>query len=92
MSSSPVNAKDLLGSYPAMLRAAQRAREAARIHGTPLVIMQNGKVVEIPPDKIKDLPQRLLKIAFGEDYGSKKCACGASGASPKRPKATKRDA
>jgi hypothetical protein len=58
--------KDLLGTYPAMLRAAQRAREVARYHGTPLVIMEKGKVVEIPPDRIKDLPKSLLKIAYGK--------------------------
>jgi hypothetical protein len=46
-----------------MLRAAQRAREVARMYGTPLVIMENGKVVEIPPDEIEDLPKELLEIA-----------------------------
>jgi hypothetical protein len=49
-----------------MLRAAQRAREVARMHGTPLVVLQKGKVVEIPPDKIKDLPKSLLRIAYGK--------------------------
>ena len=57
---------DMNGTYPAMLRAAQDAREIARRTGTPLVIMQKGKVVEIPPDKIKDLPKKLLKIAYGK--------------------------
>lgn len=67
---SPKNA-DMAGTYPAMLRAAQKAREVARRHKTPLVVMQKGKVVEIPPDKIKDLPKKLLKIAYGNS-GSKK--------------------
>jgi len=68
---SPENA-DMAGTYPAMLRAAQRAREVARLHGTPLVVMQKGKVVEIPPDKIKDLPKKLLKIAYGKSDHRKK--------------------
>jgi hypothetical protein len=55
-----------------MLRAAQRAREVARYHGTPLIVMEKGKIVEIPPDKIKDLPKSLLKIAYGKAGYKKK--------------------
>jgi hypothetical protein len=54
---------DMNGAYPAMLRAAQRAREVARMYKTPLVLWQDGKVVEIPPDEIEDLPKELLKLA-----------------------------
>lgn len=42
---------------PAMRRAAQRARELARMHSVPLVICRDGKVVHIPPDQIEDLPE-----------------------------------
>jgi len=69
----PENA-DMAGTYPAMLRAAQHGREVARRTGTPLVILQRGKVVEIPPDKIKDLSKKLLKIAYGKDYAQKTSA------------------
>ena len=72
MSKASSKKKDLLGTYPAMLRAAQRAREVARYHKTPLVVMEKGKVVEIPPGKIKDLPKNLLKIAYGSGGSRKK--------------------
>ncbi|MCE9546042.1 MAG: hypothetical protein K8T25_11050 [Planctomycetia bacterium] len=36
---------DIQGSYPALLRAAQRARELARATGVPLVYWQDGRVV-----------------------------------------------
>ena len=55
-----------------MLRAAQRAREVARMHGTPLVVLRKGRIVEIPPDKIKDLPKSLLSIAYGKSGYRKK--------------------
>jgi hypothetical protein len=38
---------DILGSMPAMRRAAARAREVARATGTPLIIMRNGKITEL---------------------------------------------
>ncbi len=33
--------------YPALLRAAQRAREVARQTNTPLVIYQDGRIVHL---------------------------------------------
>jgi len=37
---------DLLGVEPALRRAAKAARRIARATNTPLVIWENGKVVE----------------------------------------------
>lgn len=34
----------------ALMRAAQRARELARQTGTKLVVVQDGKLVELDPD------------------------------------------
>jgi len=33
----------------ALRRSARRAREVARMHGTPIFIMKDGKVVAIKP-------------------------------------------
>jgi len=33
----------------ALRRAARRARETARMHGTPIYVSKNGKVVAIKP-------------------------------------------
>ena len=33
----------------ALRRAARRARETARMHGTPIYVLKNGKVVAIKP-------------------------------------------
>ena len=33
----------------ALRRAARRAREVARMHGTPVYVVKNGKVVAIKP-------------------------------------------
>lgn len=40
----PTHAPD---PYPALLRAAQRAREVARRTNTPLVIFQDGRIVHL---------------------------------------------
>ena len=37
---------DLLGVEPALLRAAKAARRIAKATNTPLIIWENGKVVE----------------------------------------------
>ncbi|MGD0461634.1 MAG: hypothetical protein ABSB74_04015 [Tepidisphaeraceae bacterium] len=37
---------DITGSYPAMRRAARRAKKRAVEAGTPLVVMRDGKVVD----------------------------------------------
>ena len=39
--------KDLRGSWPALQRAAQRARELARQTGTALVISRDGVIQQI---------------------------------------------
>lgn len=38
---------DMRAAPAALLRAAQRARETAVRTGTPLIVMQNGKLVEM---------------------------------------------
>jgi hypothetical protein len=40
---------DLRGSWPALQRAAQRARELAAQTGTELVIIRHGAMVRIKP-------------------------------------------
>lgn len=37
---------DIRGVEPALRRAAQTARRIARATGTPLIVWENGKVVE----------------------------------------------
>ena len=44
--------QDFIGSDAALLRAAARARETARRHGTKLVIWRDGKVCEVDPDEV----------------------------------------
>ncbi len=41
---------DMQGVMPALLRAVKRAHKIAHLTGTKIVIMQDGKVVEVPPD------------------------------------------
>ena len=47
---------DLEGSRKALIRAARRAAEIARQHNQPLVLWQDGKIVEIMPDDLPPLP------------------------------------
>lgn len=42
-------APDTHGSYEALLRAAERAREVARQTGTCLIRVENGRVVRVDP-------------------------------------------
>lgn len=43
---------DLRGSFTAMQRAAQRARQVAQQTGTDLIVLRAGKVVRVrPPEK-----------------------------------------
>ena len=46
---------DMAGVGPALLRASQRAREIAAQTGTPLVVLENGRVVKrmIKPEDSK---------------------------------------
>ena len=41
-----INDPDMAGVGPALLRASQRAREIAAQTGTPLVVLENGRVVK----------------------------------------------
>lgn len=41
-----VSDPDIIGAEKALLRAAKRARRIAAMTGTPLVIYENGRVVE----------------------------------------------
>jgi predicted ABC-type ATPase len=43
---------DLRGSYHAMIRAAERARELARQAGTDLIQVKDGRVVRVKPDAV----------------------------------------
>jgi hypothetical protein len=40
---------DIIGSLPAMLRAARRAKRLAQQTGTPFWVMRNGKIVNLNP-------------------------------------------
>ncbi len=44
---------DIVGSLPALRRAARAARKLAERTGTPLYVLQGGKVVDINPIRRK---------------------------------------
>jgi hypothetical protein len=44
---------DIIGSLPALRRAAQAARRLAKRTGTPLYVLQGGKIVNINPVRRK---------------------------------------
>jgi hypothetical protein len=46
---------DMQSAPRALLRAAQRAREVARATRTPLVVVVDGVLVEVPYDQIEDI-------------------------------------
>ncbi len=41
---------DIAASEAAIKRAAQKARDRARTAGTGIIVMQDGKIKEAPPD------------------------------------------
>jgi len=43
----PSTDPDILGSLPAMKRAARAARELAEATGTPLYVMNKGRIVDL---------------------------------------------
>jgi len=51
--SRPSQDPDLRGVEAALLRAAQRAREWARMTGTRLVISENGVLKFVAPDQLE---------------------------------------
>ena len=57
--SKPSQGPDLRGVEAALLRAAQRARERARITGTRLVLSQNGVLKFVPPDRLEPSSQEV---------------------------------
>ena len=59
MKSRPSHGPDLPGVEAALLRAAQRARERARITGTRLVLSQNGVLKFVPPDRLEPSSQEV---------------------------------
>ncbi len=46
---------DMQSAPLGLLRAAQRARDVARATRTPLVIVVDGVLVEVPYDQIEDI-------------------------------------
>jgi hypothetical protein len=46
---------DMQSAPRGLLRAAQRAREVARATRTPLVIVVDGVLTEVPYDQIEDI-------------------------------------
>ena len=44
---------DIRGSWPAMVRAAKRARKEAIAAGTPFYVVQDGRLVNLNPRKRK---------------------------------------
>ena len=43
---------DMMGSRAAMLRAVRRACERAKMHGLPIAVSRDGKVIEASPEDI----------------------------------------
>ena len=59
-------AKDpvLRGSYAALLRAAELARQTAIQTNTDLIVVQDGELVRIPPDVLRSqIPPRPAPTA-----------------------------
>ena len=48
LSKSRLPDADMQAAPVALVRAARRARELAAFHGTPLIISENGRVIEKP--------------------------------------------
>ena len=55
MTESIINAKnkDLAGSWPAIQRAAQSARELAVRTNTAIVVWRDGKIVRVTADELR---------------------------------------
>jgi len=55
----PTKDPDLLGSLPALRRAAKAARKLAEATGTPFYVWQNGRVVNLnPKGRLKPVRKR----------------------------------
>lgn len=54
---------DMIGSGAALLRAARRACEKAKMHGLPLAISRHGRVMNATPeDVMAELDTRERKV------------------------------
>lgn len=49
---------DVRGSWPALLRAAKRARALSKSTGTPFYTIRNGKIVDLNSPSQKRRPSR----------------------------------
>lgn len=49
---------DILGSFPALRRAARAARKLAEETGTPFYVMKGGKVVNLNPVRRKRVSRK----------------------------------
>ena len=67
--SKPPKGPDLRGVEAALLRAAQRARERARMTGTRLVFSEDGVLKFVSPDRLEPSPQEVADEArrYGND-------------------------
>jgi hypothetical protein len=57
MKPDPKEDSDMAGARKAMIRAARRAAEIARQHNQPILLWQDGRVVEVMPDDLPPLPE-----------------------------------
>ena len=57
MTAKPKEDPDMAGARKAIIRAARRAAEVARLHNQSLVLWQDGKMVEVMPDDLPPLPE-----------------------------------
>ena len=53
---------DILGSFPALRRAAKAAHKLAKKTGTPLYVWQKGRVVNLNPVRRKRATARRRKV------------------------------
>jgi len=60
---------DLRGSWPALQRAAQRARELAAQTGTELIIGRGGSIERIRPQPSTASPQAPGRVVHHADKG-----------------------
>ncbi|MBN2294637.1 MAG: hypothetical protein JXM70_19565 [Pirellulales bacterium] len=49
---------DMEGSRYAIIRAARHAADLAKQHNQPLLLWKDGKVVEVMPDDLPELPEK----------------------------------
>ncbi|MEW6038614.1 MAG: hypothetical protein AB1648_10255 [Pseudomonadota bacterium] len=57
---------DLIHSFAALKRAAQRARDEAARTGTLLVVVRNARCERLPPDQVAELYRQDLSVKPGE--------------------------